>query len=84
MAVTSFKLASAGRSDRRKRITESYSSMIENRQMISRAVTAHFGPFSLRGRDVTIDNGDAQHTACHRKEYEGLDESSSKAEVQKE
>ena len=56
MAVTSFKLASAGRSDRRKRITESYSSMIENRQMISRAVTAHLGPFSLRGRKVAIDN----------------------------
>ena len=81
MAVTSFKLASVGRSDRRKRITESYSSMIENRQMISRAVTVHFGPFLLRGRDVAIDNGNAQHTACHGKEYEGLDESSRKAEI---
>ena len=68
--MTSFKLASAGHSDRRKRITESYSSMIEDRQMISRAVTAYFGPFSLRGRDVAIDNGDAQHKTCHGKEYE--------------
>ena len=57
MAVTRFKLTSAGRSDRRKRITESYSSMIENRQM-SRAVTVHFGPFSLRGRKVATDNGE--------------------------
>ena len=84
MAVTSFKLASTGRSDRRKRITESYSSIIEKRQMISRAVTAHFGPFSLRGRDVAIDNGDAQYTGYHGKEYEWLDESSRKAEIQKE
>ena len=42
------------------------------------------GTFSLRGWDVAIDNGDAQHTACHRKEYEGLDEGSRKAEIQKE
>ncbi|QHO07603.1 Plasma membrane ATPase [Arachis hypogaea] len=70
MDVTSFKLASAGRSDRRKRITESYSSMIENRQMNSRVVTAHLGPFSLRGWKVAIDNGDALHKACHRKEWE--------------
>ena len=68
MAVTSFKLASAGRSDRRKRITESYSSMIENRQMNSHAVTTHLGPFSLREREVAIDNGDALHKACHEKE----------------
>ena len=66
--MTNFKLASAGRSDRRKRINGSYSSMIENRQMNSRAVTEHLGPFSLRGWDVTIDNGDALHKACHGKE----------------
>ena len=83
MAVTSFKLASAGRSDRRKRITESYSSMIENRQMNSHAVIAHLGPFSLRGREVAIDNGNVQHTACHGKEYEGFDEGSRKAKIQK-
>ncbi|QHN92738.1 Photosystem II protein [Arachis hypogaea] len=53
-------------------------------QMISRAVTAHFGPFSLRGWKVAIDNGDALHKACHGKEYEGLDEDSRKAEVQEE
>ena len=70
MAVMSLKLASAGRSDRRKRINGSYSSMIENRQMNSRAVTEHLGPFSLREREVAIDNGDAQHIACHEKEYE--------------
>ena len=57
--------------------------MIENRQMISHAGNRR-GPFSLRGWEVAIDNGDALHTACHRKEYEGLDESSRKAEVQKE
>ena len=68
MAVTSFKLASAGRSDRRKRITESYSCRTNNRQMIIRAVTALFGPFLLRERDVAIDNGDALHKACHGKE----------------
>ena len=43
MAVTSFKLASAGRSDRRKRINGSYS-----RQMISHAVTAHWTIFTER------------------------------------
>ncbi|QHN77449.1 Photosystem I P700 chlorophyll a apoprotein [Arachis hypogaea] len=80
MPVMSFKFASARRSDRRKRITESYSSMIENRQMISRAVTAHLGAFSLRGHEVAIDNSDALHKACHGKEYEGLDEDSRKAE----
>ncbi|QHN83342.1 Transcription factor [Arachis hypogaea] len=45
MTVTSFKLASVRRSDRRKRINGSYSDMIENRQMISRAVTAHLEHF---------------------------------------
>ena len=39
MTVTSFKLASVGRSDRRKRINEFYSNMSENRQTISHAVT---------------------------------------------
>ena len=68
MTVTSFKLASVGRSDRRKRINGSYSSMIENRQMNSRAVTEHLGPFSQRGWDVAIDNGDALYKACHGKE----------------
>ena len=38
MTVSSFKLASAGRSDRRKRIERSYFDISENRQMISRAV----------------------------------------------
>ena len=38
MTVTSFKLASVGRSDSRKRISGFYSNMSENRQMISRAV----------------------------------------------
>ena len=55
MTVTSFKLAIVGCSDRRKRINEFYSDMIKNRQMISRAVTRAFGPFSLRGWDVAID-----------------------------
>jgi len=45
MTVTSFKLTSVGRSDRRKRITGFYSDMIENRQMISRAVTEHLDHF---------------------------------------
>ena len=70
MTVTSFKLASVGRSDRCKRINGSYSDMIENQQMISRAVTAHLDPFLLEGWMVAIDNGKTQHTACHGKEYE--------------
>ncbi|QHO15810.1 uncharacterized protein DS421_10g298100 [Arachis hypogaea] len=72
MTVTSFKLAIVGRDDKRKRINGFYSDMIENRQMISRAVTRAFGPFSLRGWEVAIDNSDALHTACYGKEYEGL------------
>ena len=51
--------------------------------MISHAVTAHWTIFT-GGWDVAIDNSDALHKACHGKEYEGLDESSRKAEVQKE
>ena len=39
MTVTSFKLVIVGRDDKRKRIKEFYSDMIENRQMNSRAVT---------------------------------------------
>ena len=39
MTVTSFKLLKAGRDDKRKRIKGFYSNLIENRQMISRAVT---------------------------------------------
>ena len=70
MAVTSFKLAIVGRSDGRKRIKGFYSDMIENRQLISRCCDRASGPFSLRGRDVAIDNGDAQHKACHGKEYD--------------
>ena len=46
MTVTSFKLTSAGRNDRRKRINGSYSNISENRQMISRAVTAYMDLFS--------------------------------------
>ena len=42
------------------------------------------GPFSQRGQDVAIDNGDAQHKACHGKEYEWLEEGNRKAEVQEE
>ena len=68
MTVTSFKLVIVGHDDKRKRINGFYSDMIENRQMISRVVTRAFGPFSLRGWDVAIDNGDALHTACHGKE----------------
>ena len=68
MTVTSFKLAIVGRDDKRKRINRFYSGMIKNRQMISRAVTRVFGPFSLRGWEVAIDSGDALHTACHGKE----------------
>ena len=45
MAVTSFKLAIVGRDDKRKRINGFYSDMIENRQMISRAVTEHLDHF---------------------------------------
>ena len=45
MTVTSFKLAIAGRDDKRKRIKGFYSNMIENRQMISRAVTKHLDHF---------------------------------------
>ena len=51
--------------------------------MISRAGNRR-GPFSLKGREVAIDAGETQHTACHGKEYEGLDEGSRKAEIQKE
>ena len=42
------------------------------------------GPFSQRGWDVAIDNGDALHKACHGKEYEWLEEGNRKAEVQGE
>ncbi|QHO35389.1 uncharacterized protein DS421_9g275040 [Arachis hypogaea] len=38
MTVTSFKLAIVGRDDKRKRINGFYSDMIENQQMISRAI----------------------------------------------
>ena len=48
MTVTNFKLASAGRSDRRKRITGFYPNLIENWQMISRAVTEHLDHFRKR------------------------------------
>jgi len=72
MIVTSFKLVIVGRDDKHKRINGFYFDMIENRKMISRAVTRAFGPFSLRGWEVAIDNGYALHTACHGKEYEGL------------
>ena len=65
MTVTSFKLASVGRSDIPKRINGSYSDMIENRQMISRAVTECVEHFHLEDGTVAIDNGDAQHKACH-------------------
>ncbi len=65
MTVTSFKLAIVGRDDKRKRINGFYSDMIENRQMISRAVIRAFGHFSLRGWEVAIDNGETLHTACH-------------------
>ena len=41
--------------------------MIENRHMISHAVTAHWTIFT-GGWDVAIDNGDALHKACHGKE----------------
>ena len=45
MTVTSFKLAIVGRDDKRKKIKVFYSNMIENRQMISRAVTEHLDLF---------------------------------------
>ena len=45
MTVTSFKLAIVGRDDKRNRTKEFYSDMIENRQMISRAVTEHLDLF---------------------------------------
>ena len=46
--MTSFKLASVGRDDKRKRINEFYSDMIENQQLISRAVTEHLDHFHLK------------------------------------
>ena len=58
--------------------------MIENRQLNGRAVTERVEHFHWEDGTVAIDNGDAQHTTCHRKEYEGLDEGSRKAEIQKE
>ena len=45
MTVMSFKLTIAGRDDKHKRINGFYSSMIENRQTISRAVTEHLDLF---------------------------------------
>ena len=45
MTVTNFKLLKAGRDDKRKRIKGFYSNLIENRQMISRAVTEHLDLF---------------------------------------
>ena len=45
MTVTSFKLLKAGRDDKRNRIKGFYSNLIENRQMISRAVTEHLDHF---------------------------------------
>ena len=57
--------------------------MIENRQMNSRAVTERVEHFHWEDGTVAIDNGDAQHTACHGKEYEWLDEDSRKAERRK-
>ena len=58
MAVTSFKLASAGRSDRRKRIVNPIPVWSRTSRWL--AMQWHrIGPFSQRGWDVAIDNGDA-------------------------
>ncbi|KAL4391050.1 hypothetical protein AHAS_Ahas03G0206300 [Arachis hypogaea] len=45
MTVTSFKLASVRRDDKCKRINGFYFDMIENQQLISRAVTEHLDHF---------------------------------------
>ena len=58
--------------------------MIENRQLNSRAVTERVEHFHWEDGTVAIDNGDAQHKACHGKEYEWLEEGNRKAEVQEE
>ena len=83
MVVTSFKLASAGRSDKRKRIVNPIPVWSRTDRWLAMQ-WQRIGPFSQRGWDVAIDNGDALHKACHGKEYEWLNEGSRKAEIQKE